>query len=77
LFYDARQRVRCKANATLHTNDALSNDRWKATSPQARLGYMTLDLQTRGQINQLLDMKNFAITKPTDEKATLLKKTLL
>jgi general stress protein 26 len=69
LFYDARQRSNCcKANATLHTNDALSNDRWRATSPQARLGYMTLDSQTRGQTDYLGYEEHFAITKPTDEK---------
>lgn len=45
LFYDARQRIQImvKAHTIFHTNDSLAIDRWKATSPQARLGYMTID----------------------------------
>lgn len=72
LFYDARQRVQIvvKAHATLHTNDALSNDRWKATSPQARLGYMTLEPPNTRSDQQTLGYKErFAITKPTDEES--------
>mgnify|MGYP000134773432 FL=1 len=72
LFYDARQRVQIvlKAHAILHTNDSLSNDRWKATSPQARLGYMTLEPpNTRSDQPTLGYEERFAITKPTDEES--------
>jgi len=72
LFYDARQRVQIvlKARASLHTNDALSNDRWKATSPQARLSYMTLEPpNTRSDQLTLGYEERFAITKPTDEES--------
>ena len=79
LFYDARQRVQIvvKAHATLHTNDALSNDRWKATSPQARLGYMTLEPpNTRSDQPTLGYEERFAITKPTDEESNPFEKKL-
>ena len=69
LFYDARQRVQImvKAHATLHNNDALSSDRWKATSPQARLGYMTIEPpNTKSDIPTLGYDKRFSEIKPTD-----------
>ena len=45
LFYDAKQRIQIvvKAKAIFHTNDAISKDRWQATSPKAALSYMTID----------------------------------
>ncbi len=45
LFYDAKQRVQIvlKVTVKMHKNDSLSNDRWKSLSPQARLGYMTIN----------------------------------
>ncbi|MCL6461480.1 MAG: pyridoxamine 5'-phosphate oxidase family protein, partial [Flavobacterium micromati] len=69
LFYDARQRVQIvvKAYATIHSNNALANDRWKATSPQARLGYMTNEPpNTKANQPTLGYEEHFAITKPTD-----------
>ena len=44
LFYDSKQRIQIalKATAQFHTNDAISQERWRATSPKARLSYMTL-----------------------------------
>jgi hypothetical protein len=75
LFYDARQRVQIVVKQMLPyilmTPYQMTDG---ATSPQARLGYMTLDSQTRGQTD-LLDMKN---TLPSQNqpmtKAILLKK---
>jgi general stress protein 26 len=72
LFYDARQRVQIlvKAHATLHTNDPVANDRWKATSPQARLGYMTLEPpNTKSEQTTLGYEERFSITKPVDEES--------
>lgn len=69
LFYDARQRVQImvKAHATLHNNDALSIDRWKATSPQARLGYMTIEPpNTKSDTPTLGYDERFSEIKPTD-----------
>jgi pyridoxine/pyridoxamine 5'-phosphate oxidase len=75
LFYDARQRSNCcKANATLHTNDALSNDRWRATSPQARLGYMTLDLKHEVRPTTW-DMKNTLPSQNQPMKSNPFEKT--
>lgn len=74
LFYDARQRVQIvvKANATLHTNDALSNDRWKATSAQARLGYMTIEPpNTKSEIPTLGYNEQFSLLKPTNTESDL------
>lgn len=74
LFYDARQRVQIvvKARTTLHTNDALSNDRWKATSPQARLGYMTLEPpNTKSDKPTLGYEERFSTIKPTDSESDL------
>jgi len=72
LFYDARQRVQIvvKATASLHTNDALANDRWRATSDQARLGYMTLEApNTKSNQPTLGYEERFAITKPTIDES--------
>ncbi|WP_298392697.1 pyridoxamine 5'-phosphate oxidase family protein [Flavobacterium sp.] len=74
LFYDARQRIQIvvKARATLHTNNALTNDRWKATSPQARLGYMTLEApNTKSNQPTLGYEERFSNTKPTDDESDL------
>jgi pyridoxine/pyridoxamine 5'-phosphate oxidase len=72
LFYDARQRVQIvvKAYATIHSNNALANDRWKATSPQARLGYMTNEPPNTMSDQPTLGYdEHFAITKPTDDQS--------
>ena len=74
LFYDARQRVQIvvKALATLHTNDTLSIDRWKATSPQARLGYMTNEPpNTKSDISTLGYEERFSEVKPTNKESDL------
>jgi pyridoxine/pyridoxamine 5'-phosphate oxidase len=72
LFYDGRQRVQIvvKAYATIHTSNTLSNDRWKATSPQARLGYMTNEPPNAKSDQLTLGYEErFAITKPTDDES--------
>ena len=74
LFYDARQRVQIvvKALATLHTNDTLANDRWKATSAQARLGYMTNEPpNTKSDIPTLGYDERFSEVKPTNAESDL------
>jgi len=74
LFYDARQRVQIvvKAHATLHTNDALANDRWKATSAQARLGYMTNEApNTKSDVPTLGYKEQFSQIKPTNTESDL------
>jgi pyridoxamine 5'-phosphate oxidase len=76
LFYDARQSIQIviKANAKLHTNDNLKNDRWQATSSQARLGYMTIDApNTKSEIPTLGYEERFATIKPTNEESDLYK----
>lgn len=77
LFYDARQNVQIvvKGHATFHTLDALANKRWKATSPQARLAYMTLEPpNTRSEKPTLGYEEHFAITKPTEEESNTFEK---
>ena len=72
LFYDARQRVQIvvKAHATFNTNNALANDRWKATSPQARLGYMTNEPpNTKSDIATLGYNERFSLIKPTENES--------
>ena len=72
LFYDVRQRVQIvvKAYATLHTRNPIAHERWTATSPQARLGYMTLEPpNTRSEQPTLGYEERFAITKPLDEES--------
>ncbi len=72
LFYDARQRVQIvvKAYATLNTDTFLTHDRWKATSPQARLGYMTLEPpNTKSNRPTLGHEERFASIKPLDEES--------
>ena len=55
LFYDARQKIQIaiKAHAFLPENNLLAIDRWKATSPQARLGYMTIETPNTNQKSRL------------------------
>lgn len=72
LFYDARQRIQIvvKAHASFHNQDVVANERWKATSPQARLGYMTIEPpNTKSDQPTLGYEERFAITKPTAEES--------
>jgi pyridoxamine 5'-phosphate oxidase len=76
LFYDAKQSIQIvvKAKAILHTNDVLKIDRWQATSPQARLGYMTIDApNTKSEKPTLGYEERFATIKPTEEESDLFK----
>jgi hypothetical protein len=57
-----------KAFATLHTNNAVANDRWKATSAQARLGYMTEPPNTKSD-QPTLGYEDFSTIKPLTRKA--------
>ncbi len=77
LFYDARQRIQIvvKARAILHTDDGLANDRWKSTSPQARLGYMTIEApNTKSTMPTLGYDKKFSEIKPTDDESNAFQK---
>jgi general stress protein 26 len=77
LFYDARQRIQIvvKARAILHTDDALASDRWKSTSPQARLGYMTIEApNTKSTMPTLGYDKKFSEIKPTDDESNAFQK---
>ena len=74
LFYDARQRIQIvvKAHATLHTNNVLKMDRWKATSPQARLGYMTLEPPNTKSVQPTLGYEErFSTVMPKDSESDL------
>jgi pyridoxine/pyridoxamine 5'-phosphate oxidase len=76
LFYDARQKMQIvvKGHTKLHTNDILSIDRWKATSAQARLGYMTLlPPNTKSIITTVGYENRFSDVKPTDAESNLYK----
>ncbi|MBC7523865.1 MAG: pyridoxamine 5'-phosphate oxidase family protein [Flavobacterium sp.] len=76
LFYDAKQRVQIvvKAHAILHTDDDLKNNRWKATSAQARLGYMTLDApNTESELPTLGYDTKFSENKPTETESDFYK----
>jgi pyridoxamine 5'-phosphate oxidase len=69
LFYDARQKIQImvKAHATLHTNDLLATDKWRTTSPQARLGYMTFEAPNTKSENPTLGYdERFSEIKPTE-----------
>lgn len=69
LFYDARQKIQIaiKALAFFPENDSLVLDRWKATSPQARLGYMTIEPpNTKSSVPTLGYDDQFSEIKPTD-----------
>jgi pyridoxamine 5'-phosphate oxidase len=77
LFYDARQRIQIvvKAQAVFHTNDALSSDKWRTTSPQARLGYMTIDApNTQSDTPTLGYDKQFSEIKLTEIESDLFQK---
>jgi pyridoxamine 5'-phosphate oxidase len=69
LFYDARQRIQImvKAHTILHTADLLAIDRWKVTSPHARLGYMTIEPpNTKSDLPTLGYNEQYSEIKPTE-----------
>lgn len=69
LFYDARQKIQIaiKAHASISEDDSLIENRWKATSPQARLGYMTIEAPNTKSENPTLGYdERFSEIKPTD-----------
>lgn len=77
LFYDARQRIQImiKARATLYTDSFLTIDRWKATSLQARLGYMTVQApNTKSNQPTLGYEERFSENKPTEIESNLYQK---
>ena len=74
LFYDARQKtqITVKALATLHTNNELSHEKWKSTSDQARLGYMTILPPNTKSIRTTLGYEDrFSEIKPTEIESNL------
>jgi pyridoxine/pyridoxamine 5'-phosphate oxidase len=74
LFYDPRQKVQIvvKAYTKFHTDNLLSKDKWKSTSAQARLGYMTILPPNTKSITTTLGYENrFSDVKPTDEESNL------
>lgn len=76
LFYDAKQRVQItvKARATLHTNDDLAKEKWRSTSAQARLGYMTIDPPNTKSDKPTLGYNTaFATEKPSEIESDLFK----
>lgn len=77
LFYDARQNIQitAKAKATFHTNDTLALDKWRTTSPQARLGYMTIEApNTKSDKPTLGYEERFSEIKPTETESDLFQK---
>lgn len=77
LFYDARQKIQIvvKAKAILHTEDPIASDKWKATSPQARLGYMTIDPPNSKSEEPTTGYETrFSDTKPTTLESDLYRK---
>lgn len=74
LFYDARQRVQIvvKAHAIFHTNNVMAIDRWKATSPPARLSYMTIEPPNTKSEKPTLGYNDvFSEVKPTETESNL------
>jgi pyridoxamine 5'-phosphate oxidase len=72
LFYDAHRRIQMtlKATATLHTTDALAEDRWRATNAQSRRCYMTIDApNTTADFPTVGYDKRFAKTDPTEDES--------
>ncbi|MBC7640821.1 MAG: pyridoxamine 5'-phosphate oxidase family protein [Flavobacterium sp.] len=77
LFYDARQKIQImvKAQVTLHTNDLLATNKWEVTSPQARLGYMTIDApNSKSNVPTLGYNEQYSQVKPTEIQSDLYKK---
>lgn len=77
LFYDARQNIQitAKAKATIHSNDALALNKWRTTSPQARLGYMTIEAPNTKSDKPTLGYEEcFSEIKPTETESDLFQK---
>jgi hypothetical protein len=53
----------------LHPNNAVANDRWKATSAQARLGYMTTQPPNTKSDQPTLGYEERLSIKPLDEES--------
>lgn len=74
LFYDARQKIQIivKAHTNIHTDDMLVKERWKATSAQARLGYMTVNApNTKSNFPTLGYDERFSTEKPTEAESDI------
>lgn len=80
LFYDAKQRVQItiKAHVILHVNNDMQKNRWQATSPQARLGYMTVDAPNTKSDDPTLGYDDkFATNKPSDAESDIFKENFV
>jgi pyridoxine/pyridoxamine 5'-phosphate oxidase len=69
LFYDGRQRIQIsvKAIATIHINDDFTAEKWRTTSAQARLSYMSVDApNTKSNFPTLGYEERFAKEEPTE-----------
>lgn len=72
LFYDSRQHIQIavKAKVQWHTNDAVAQERWRATSAKARLSYMTVQPpNTKSSAVTMGYDAKFAVTLPTDSES--------
>ena len=77
LFYDAKQRIQItvKAVATIDADSLYTAGRWNATSPQARLGYMTIEQpNTKSDKPTLGYDDRFSEVKPTEIESNLYQK---
>lgn len=80
LFYDSKQRIQIalKAHAVLHVNNDLQENRWQATSSQARLGYMTIDApNTKCDHPTLGYDEKFATDKPSEAASDIFKENFV
>ena len=77
LFYDARQKIQIvvKASAEISNDNIFIENRWQTSSPQARLGYMTIEAPNTPSDNPTLgyDAK-YSEIKPTEAESNLFKK---
>lgn len=77
LFYDAKQKTQIviKAIAELHSSNSLTNDKWKTTTAQSRLGYMTTEPPNSKSIEPTIGYdKKFSAVKPTNSESDLFEK---
>jgi pyridoxine/pyridoxamine 5'-phosphate oxidase len=80
LFYDSKQNIQivAKAKVFFHIDDELQKERWRTTSPQARLGYMTIDApNTKSEAATLGYEERFATIKPTDAESDIYKENFV
>jgi pyridoxamine 5'-phosphate oxidase len=76
LFYDSKQRIQIslRTKAVIHTNDELSEEKWRNNSSQARLGYMTIEApNTKSEHPTLGYDEKFSLTKPTEIESDVFK----